>query len=177
MLSLTLPSEPQWIDLANGVRILSMPLTTQAELAAEAQARRSLATYCDNQAVLDGVDLDNDALLDALFDTFKLIGLASFLIKGWEGIEGDCNFANIQAFCENQPTYSRMWRSYVRAPRLALEQEKNASGPAQPGDTAAGPDIAKTAATPASPAPAAPNMPAPTTSTLPTASTDSGPGN
>ena len=136
MLKLNLASEPYWLDLGHGVRLLVEPLTTAVMIAAR-----------NDPAVAEAAD--NDASQD---DLARLVAksIARSVVRDWEGV-GDADGQplpvtpeGLDALLELWPLFEAFQTGYV-AGALILEQEKNASAPS-PGGSSEG---AETTAPPA----------------------------
>jgi hypothetical protein len=144
LIRIDLHAEPQWLDLATGVRIRVAPLTTAIMAAARADP--------DVEAL--GEDPAQDALAIALAKA-----IAVNVILDWEGV-GDAdgnpvepNPQTIGALLDLWPMFEAFQLEYV-AKGLLLEQEKNVSAPSPNGTSAGATDTAP-------PAPdAAPGAPA-----------------
>lgn len=127
MLKLNLASEPYWLDLGHGVRLLVEPLTTAVMIAAR-----------NDPAVADAAD--NGASQD---DLARIVAksIARIVVRDWEGV-GDAEGKplpvtpeGLDALLELWPLFEAFQTGYV-AGALILEQEKNASPPLPIGSSA-----------------------------------------
>jgi len=119
MLRLNLSTEPQWLDLGHGVRLLVEPLTTAIMLAARSDpAIVAAATYAENSA-------SNDDLARIVAKA-----VARIVIKDWEGVgDGDgkplpLTPECIDALLELWPIFEAFQTKYI-AGALILDAEKN----------------------------------------------------
>ena len=121
MLRLNLSSEPQWLDLGYGVRLLVEPLTTAVMLAARSDPAILVATQAaESEGALSNDDL---ALVVAK-------AVARIVVKDWEGV-GDAEDKplpltpeGIDALLEIWPIFEAFQTSYI-AGALILDAEKN----------------------------------------------------
>jgi hypothetical protein len=93
MLRLALPTEPAWIDLPHGVRVLAKPLTTALDIAAQNRAsdvvmaaRRAALPPAPPQAQREKPPPLDAALELGLLFQAKAEALAGFLMEAWEGV-------------------------------------------------------------------------------------------
>lgn len=113
MIRLDLKREPAWLDLGNGARVLTRPVTTAFIMAARVAAMKEAG---------DDAAARSAALLKHL---------AQLAILEWEGIgDADGNPApvtpeGIAALLDLWPIADAFERLYL-GPALVLEQEKNA---------------------------------------------------
>ncbi|PWG16134.1 hypothetical protein [Salibaculum griseiflavum] len=122
MLKLNLSTEPHWLDLGHGVRLLVEPLTTAIMLAARS-----------DPAILDAtVDAEGTAA-PSNDDLARIVAkaVARIVVKDWEGV-GDAEGKplpltpeGIDALLELWPIFEAFQTDYI-AGALILEQEKNA---------------------------------------------------
>ena len=80
MLTLDLPVEPYWLDLARGVRVEIRPVTTAVVAAAQAGSARRLGALRASEA-----DLDLDMARGLAF-AFLVKALARHAVTAWEGV-------------------------------------------------------------------------------------------
>ena len=120
MLRLNLSTEPRWLDLGHGVRLLVEPLTTAIMLAARS----------DPTIVAAAVDAEANASND---DLARIVAkaVARIVVKDWDGV-GDENGKplpltpeGIDALLELWPIFEAFQTNYI-AGALILDAEKNA---------------------------------------------------
>jgi hypothetical protein len=135
MIRLDLSAAPRWLDLAAGLRLHVLPVTTAIMVAAR-----------------------NDPSLEALPETASreeqalamAKAVARRVVTGWEGV-GDAEGHPVRVTPEGIDALLDIWpvfeafQSRCLAPHLMLEQEKNASAPS-PNGTSAGVDATATPA-------------------------------
>lgn len=140
MFTLDLPTEPRWLDLPHGVRVLVRPLDAAVQAAAQAYAERicreMLVAQSDAMAAgaaLEGFDLSDTDMRTGTIAQLLAIGLARFGIIAWDGV-GDENGnplemtqASLEAFGRS-PLSADFVRAYD-APRRRQVAEGNASAP------------------------------------------------
>ena len=126
MLRLNLSSEPEWLDLGHGVRLMVDPLSTAVMMAARsdpgiiAVARAS----ADLEEATDPGRNDQIAVIVAK-------AVARIVVKDWEGVgDADGNPIKptpdgIDALLDIWPIFEAFQTEYI-AGALILEQEKNA---------------------------------------------------
>ena len=126
MLRLDLTAEPHWLDLAPGVRLRVLPLTTALMVAARSDAAV--------EALLEDAPDEVRALVFAK-------AIARRAVTEWEGV-GDADGnpvpvtpAGIDALLEVWPVFETFQASYM-AKGLLLDAEKNASAPSPSGTSA-----------------------------------------
>ena len=135
MLQLNLSSEPQWLELVEGVRVQVRPLTTALMVSTRsdpAVAEMPEAASDEERAVIFAQALGRRAILD------------------WEGV-GDmagepmaCTPEAVDQLLDIWPIFEAWQERYVSR-GLLLEQEKNASAPSPSGTTAGATATAKPA--------------------------------
>ena len=122
MLRLNLSTEPRWLDLGHGVRLLVEPLTTAIMLAARS----------DPAIVAAAVEADSDAA-HSNDDLARIVAkaVARIVVKDWDGV-GDENGKplsltpeGIDALLELWPIFEAFQTNYI-AGALILDAEKNA---------------------------------------------------
>lgn len=122
MLRLNLSSEPRWLDLGHGVRLLVAPLTTAVMLAARSDPAIVAAT----------ADAGGDSA-QSNDDLARIVAkaVAKITVKDWEGV-GDEEGAplpltpeGIDALLELWPIFEAFQTHYI-AGALILDAEKNA---------------------------------------------------
>jgi len=120
MLRLNLSTEPHWLDLSHGVRLLVEPLTTAIMLAARS----------DPAIVAAATDAEGTASND---DLARIVAkaVACIVVKDWDGV-GDENGEpmvissdGIDALLELWPIFEAFQTKYI-AGALILDAEKNA---------------------------------------------------
>ncbi len=121
MLRLNLSTEPQWLDLGHGVRLLVEPLTTAVMLAARSDPAILAAT--ENLQGSTSANTDDLALIVAK-------AVARIVVKDWEGV-GDAEDKplpltpeGIDALLEIWPIFEAFQTRYI-AGALILDAEKN----------------------------------------------------
>jgi hypothetical protein len=122
MLRLNLSTEPRWLDLGHGVRLLVEPLTTAIMLA----ARSDPTILAAAQGPEPGYEHSNDDLARIVAKA-----VARIVVKDWEGV-GDENGKplpltpeGIDALLELWPIFEAFQTKYI-AGALILDAEKNA---------------------------------------------------
>ena len=152
--------EPQWLDLAEGVRIKVRPLTTPAYAMIQAQAEKVYEDWAEHRAGAEGLDPTEGAVRRGLMRALMIKGLALYAIADWQGVEGPVSEAAVAAFVDQQPLLAALFYHRYLAPLEERAAEGNASGPAPHGTSAAGRDTARPAEAAAAPsAPTAPPNP------------------
>ena len=143
MIRLTLTTTPRWLDLAPGLRLHVLPVTTAIMVA----ARNDDAV----EALPGDASRDDQALAMAK-------AVARRVVTGWEGV-GDAEGhpvpvtpEGIDALLDIWPVFEAFQASCL-APHLVLEQEKNASAPSPTGPSAGATATARPAQAPAQTAP------------------------
>lgn len=119
MLRLNLSTEPRWLDLGHGVRLLVEPLTTAIMLAARS----------DPTIVAAAGDADGSTSND---DLARIVAkaVARIVVKDWEGVgDEDGNPLpltpeGIDALLELWPIFEAFQTKYI-AGALILDAEKN----------------------------------------------------
>ncbi|WP_323004717.1 hypothetical protein [Denitromonas sp.] len=135
MLKLDLTNAPRWLDLAPGVRVRLLPLTTALMVA----TRNDPAI----ETLSDEATNEDRALVFAK-------ALARRAVLEWEGVgdeDGeplDASPEGIDALLDIWPIFEAFQAGYV-AKALVLEQEKNGSAPSLTGTSAGATGTAKPA--------------------------------
>ena len=119
MLRLNLSTEPQWLDLGHGVRLLVEPLTTAIMLAARS----------DPAIVRAAADANISASND---DLARIVAkaVARIVVKDWEGVGDEdgkplpLTPEGIDALLELWPIFEAFQTTYI-ARALILDAEKN----------------------------------------------------
>ena len=120
MLRLNLSTEPRWLDLGHGVRLLVEPLTTAIMLAARSDPTIVAAT--------------SDAEANASNDDLARIvakAVARIVVKDWDGVGDEdgkplpLTPEGIDALLELWPIFEAFQTKYI-AGALILDAEKNA---------------------------------------------------
>jgi hypothetical protein len=120
MLSLNLSTEPRWLDLGHGVRLLVEPLTTAIMLAARS----------DPTIVAAAGDAEASASND---DLARIVAkaVARIVVKDWDGVGDEdgkplpLTPESIDALLELWPIFEAFQTRYI-AGALILDAEKNA---------------------------------------------------
>lgn len=97
MLRLSPPSEPVWLDLLPGVRVLVRPWTTAVNEAAMAAARRIVRDLADGKDLVEDrggeitglPDLSSPEGIDGLAEALYIEQLATAAIIEWDGVGDD----------------------------------------------------------------------------------------
>ena len=119
MLRLNLSTEPRWLDLGHGVRLLVEPLTTAIMLAARS----------DPAIIAAAGDAENSASND---DLARIVAkaVARIVVKDWEGVGDEdgkplpLTLEGIDALLELWPIFEAFQTKYI-AGALILDAEKN----------------------------------------------------
>ncbi|MFY9241162.1 MAG: hypothetical protein WAO78_20225 [Roseovarius sp.] len=119
MLRLNLSTEPQWLELGHGVRLLVEPLTTAIMLAARS----------DPAIVAAATDAETSASND---DLARIVAkaVARIVVKDWEGVGDEdgkplpLTPEGIDALLELWPIFEAFQTKYI-AGALILDAEKN----------------------------------------------------
>ena len=122
MLRLNLSTEPRWLDLGHGVRLLVEPLTTSIMLAARS----------DPAIVAAAVEADSDAA-HSNDDLARIVAkaVARIVVKDWDGVSDENGRSlpltpeGIDALLELWPIFEAFQTKYI-AGALILDAEKNA---------------------------------------------------
>lgn len=120
MLRLNLSTEPHWLDLGHGVRLLVEPLTTAIMLAARS----------DPAIVAAATEAKDNASND---DLARIVAkaVARIVVKDWEGVGDEdekplpLTPEGIDALLELWPIFEAFQTNYI-AGALILDAEKNA---------------------------------------------------
>lgn len=165
---LSIPKDPYWIDLSGlSIRLHVRPLTQAVVDVANAKAARSVRELVDHQAAItdaggavEGLpDLTDEDVRRGLAEAEFTKALGRAAIIGWENVFGDgdepapVTHETVGDLLSVWPVGERFRIAYL-APLEALAAEKNGSGPAPHGTSAAGRDTAGSATTTEVPAPA-----------------------
>ena len=122
MLRLNLSTEPRWLDLGHGVRLLVEPLTTAIMLAARS----------DPAIVAAAAEAEGDAA-HSNDDLARIVAkaVARIVVKDWEGLGDEdgkplpLTPEGINALLELWPIFEAFQTKYI-AGALILDAEKNA---------------------------------------------------
>lgn len=136
MLRLALPTEPAWLDLGWGVRVLARPLTTALAMAAEVrivEERQRLREAAEVQGIPDpfGERLE---LRTGLGYELRMAAIAEATILAWEGVgdaEGTAAAPVTRETCAELmriPQIAMAFDKAIAAPGEALLAEGNGSG-------------------------------------------------
>ena len=120
MLRLNLSTEPRWLDLGHGVRLLVEPLTTAIMLVARS----------DPTIVADAGNTETSASND---DVARIVAkaVARIVVKDWDGVGDEdgkplpLTPEGIDALLELWPIFEAFQTKYI-AGALILDAEKNA---------------------------------------------------
>lgn len=131
MIRLNLSTDPRWVDLLPGLRLVVWPVTTAVMAAARADA------------ALDGLDPDapKEVLAVAMAQA-----VARRVIIDWQGV-GDEDGNPVPVTSDAINAALNIWpvfeafQEQVLGPHLVLDAEKNASAPSLNGTSAAATDI------------------------------------
>jgi hypothetical protein len=136
MLTLDIPTEPRWLDLPQGVRLLTRPVTTAVMQAAQSAAARRL------EAAREAGPLDPDWERGLAF-LYLVQGLARHAVLDWQGV-GDTAGAPLalspeamDRLMEHDAIASAFWMR-ATAPVQAVVAEGNGCAPALRGIGAVG---------------------------------------
>ena len=165
MIRLSVPKEPYWLDLLEGVRVKIKPVTAMEQAAARAYARRvrnELVSSNGSAKALGGEvigvpDQEDPDMAIASEDLLYGQGLARHIILEWEGILDDedqpapVSEDAIDVFMR-LPYIAELFLNTVQMSLGRIIAEGNASGPAPSGSSVAGPSTAEDAESTTSPA-------------------------
>ncbi|THD71279.1 hypothetical protein E7681_18165 [Thalassobius vesicularis] len=118
MLRLNLSTEPRWLDLGHGVRLLVEPLTTAIMLAARSDPTIIAAAEADRAS-------SNDDLARIVAKA-----VARIVVKDWDGVGNEdgqpltLTAEGIDALLELWPIFEAFQTKYI-AGALILDAEKN----------------------------------------------------
>ncbi|MEO5338827.1 MAG: hypothetical protein H7841_18385, partial [Magnetospirillum sp. WYHS-4] len=143
--------EPQWLDLAEGVRVKVRPLTTPAYAMIQAQAEKVYDDWAEHQAGAEGLDPADGSVRRGLMRALMIKGLALYAIADWEGVEGPVSEEAVAAFVDQQPLLAALFYHRYLAPLEEKAAEGNASGPAPHGTSVGAQDTASPAEAAAAP--------------------------
>ena len=135
MIRLNLSTDPRWIDLLPGLRLVVWPVTTAIMAAARADA------------ALDDLD---DASPREMLAVAMAQAVARRIVVDWTGVGDDDGNPlpvtpdGIDALLNIWPVFEA-FQEKVLGPYLVLDAEKNASAPSPNGTSAAATDIANPA--------------------------------
>ena len=134
MLRLNLSTEPRWLDLGHGVRLLVEPLTTAVMLAARSDPAIVAATAAVTPAsgAANGTE-DDEHTATTNDDLARIVAkaVAKITVKDWEGVgdeDGEplpLTPEGIDALLELWPIFEAFQTKYI-AGALILDAEKNA---------------------------------------------------
>lgn len=161
MLRLSLSSEPRWLELPLGVRVLVQPLSASVMAAAQSYAQRVLreAIIARGEAIGVGAapagpDYDDPDVRNGRIAEELAVGLARFGIMDWEGVGDESGAplpitpAALEAFGRSE--LSATFVAAYDAPLREAASEGNASAPTPNGSLAPGAATAPDASTSAS---------------------------
>lgn len=147
MFTLNLPTAPRWLNLPEGVRLLTRPVTTAVMQAAQAAAARRL----DEARTTETLDPDWERGLAFLY---LVQGLARHAVQEWQGVadmDGTplaLSLEGLDRLMEMDVIAGAFW-SAATAPARSVVAEGNGSAPVQPGTMAAAAPTAEDATPPA----------------------------
>lgn len=158
MIRVNLPREPYWLSLPGlSLRLKVRPVTSAIMAIANAKVRRTLAALAEDLGHCREAGID-PATLPKLADPDVRAGLAEMMftkalaraaVVEWEGVllpdrdePAPVNDETVGDVMEVYPVGERFLAGYLAA-RQMLDQEKNASGPAPHGTSAAGANTAR----------------------------------
>ncbi len=161
MIRLNLPTEPYWLDLPLGVRLLVRPLDTAVYEACRYRAAREAKRIIDERERSgDDAPVDEDEA-DGLATWLVTVALARVAIIDWRGVEDaegsgpapvdDTTVSDLMRI----PLIASEFRRRILEPYERLVTEGNVSGPTPNGASAAAPTTAENAKRKGSPAPEA----------------------
>lgn len=123
MLTLDIPTAPQWIALPRGVRVRIKPVRPEEMAAAQNRARRQLREIREAQ----GGEIDPDIAAGLAFG-LTVRALAAFVIEAWEGVGDDegkpapCLTQWIDRLMDLEEIASAFWRAATEpAARVSAE--------------------------------------------------------
>ena len=159
MIRLNLPTEPYWLDLPLGVRLLVRPLDTAVYEACRYRAAREAKRIIDERKQAgDDAPVDEDEA-DGLATWLVTVALARVAIIDWRGVEGaegsglapvdDTTVSDLMRI----PLIASEFRARILEPYERLVAEGNASGPTPNGASAAASTTAENAKRKDRPAP------------------------
>ena len=134
---------PRWVEIAPGVRLHVLPLTSETVLRA--------------QQAPELRDLAADGARDPVLALAVAKVIARAVVTDWEGV-GDAQGRPLPVTPEgisallDLPAAYQVFEREVLGPAMLLEQEKNVSAPSANGSSARAPRIAAAASKPAKPA-------------------------
>ena len=162
---LSIPKEPQWIELLEGVRIKINPVTAIEQSAARAYARRVRNEIVGGNGSVKALggevtgvpDQEDPDMASASEDLLYAQGLARNIILEWEGVlddEGEPAPVSPEAIdvFMRLPYIGELFLNTVQGEMLKIFDEGNAFGPAPSGGSGAGPSTAGDAENTTSPA-------------------------
>ena len=165
MIRLSVPKEPFWIELLEGVRVKNRPVTRISQSAARAWAQRQKAGVNgseDTIASLGGEvsglpDMEDPDVAQASEDLLYAQGLARRIIIEWEGVlDKDGTPADVTPEAIDEfmllPYVGELFMTKVQQQVFEMFAEGNGSGPEPDGTSATAPDTAGDAETPTPPA-------------------------
>ncbi|PJK29955.1 hypothetical protein [Minwuia thermotolerans] len=166
MIRLTLPDEPYWIDLGDGVAVRVRPCDTRAYQTARSASRMAasealaaIETVESHGGSIADLDLTDRAEIEGLSQQVFVQALARAAIVDWRGVVDDED----RPLALTPERAAELMRFHDIAERFLDEygmpyerrfSEGNASGPSAAGISAEGPTTAPDAAKPDRPAPA-----------------------
>ena len=161
-------ARPRWVEIAPGVRLHVLPLTTDVMVAAEAEVDIApdvdVASEADVAAAMQGDEAaitrlaeQHRARKSGARDLAVMRAYARRIIVGWEGVTGPDDQPApvtpeyVDAFL-GSPRLLTLFRYHVVAPAMGLVTEKNASSPSPATSSAGATTTAGDAASAAPPA-------------------------
>ncbi len=129
MLTLSIPTEPTWIDLPQDVRLRIRPVTTAVVAAAQSASLREAEALRDARDAGD-LDLTDPDVAKGLGFALMVKALARYAVLEWEGV-GDasgeslpCTPDNIALLMDLDEMATAFWRAAF-APVAAVSAEGN----------------------------------------------------
>lgn len=140
MIRLTLPTEPRWITLPQGVEVLVKPITTAIVFAAQVNARKAIEKL-DTDASAD------ETLRSGLAFQELVESLARYAVIDWRGVVGadgaplPCTPDNAAMLMRLDSIAVAFWDTVFK-PLRDIEEEGNGFAPARDGSSARAGSIA-----------------------------------
>jgi hypothetical protein len=129
MLTLSIPTEPSWIDLPQKVRLRIRPVTTAVVAAAQSASLREAEALRD-AGDPGGLDLSDPDVAKGLGFALMVKALARYAVLEWEGV-GDasgeplpCTPDNVALLMDLDEMATAFWRAAF-APVAAVSAEGN----------------------------------------------------
>lgn len=129
MLTLSIPTEPSWINLPQEVRLRIRPITTAVVAAAQAASLREAEELRDSGDPT-GLDLTDPDVAKGLGFALMVKALARYAVLEWEGVgyaSGEplpCTPENVARLMDLDEMATTFWRAAF-APVAAMSVEGN----------------------------------------------------